>query len=233
MFTGTLYPFQEEAVKVMLAIGHILVAFEMGLGKTVITIAVIEDLLERSEVASGLIIVPSSLKYQWKRMIDQFTSGALVLVIDGDPETRRKQYAQAQTGEWDYIICNYEQIVNDWLQVKKIPIDYVVVDECTAIKGFRAKRTKRIKKLQPPYRFGLSGQPLENKPEEVYSIMEWIEPDHLGRFDTFDRSFIVRNAWGKPLRYRNLPTLHHRLANRMVRKRRDDPEVRDQLPKVT
>lgn len=232
-FKGTLFPFQEEAVKAMLDIAHLLVAFEMGLGKTVITVAVIEDLLERSEVATGLVIVPSSLKYQWKRMIDQFTTGATVLVIDGDPETRRKQYAQAQTGTWDYVICNYEQIVNDWLQVKKIPMDYVVVDECTAIKSFRAKRARRIKKLQPPYRFGLSGQPLENKPEEVYSIMEWIEPDHLGRFDTFDRSFIVRNAWGKPLRYRNLPTLHHRLSNRMVRKRRDDPEVRDQLPKVT
>jgi SNF2 family DNA or RNA helicase len=231
-FTGKLYGFQEDAFKKMLDIEHVLVAYEMGLGKTVITIAVIERLLDEGKVALGLVIVPSSLKYQWKRMIDQYTDDATVLVIDGDPATRHGQYSEALTGDYDYIILNYEQIVNDWVFVSKLAYDYVVVDECTAIKGFRAKRSRKIKKLGGKYRFGLSGQPLENKPEEVYSIMEWIEPGVLGRFDTFDRTFIVRNAWGKPVRYKNLPTLHSRLSRSMVRKRRDDPDVRGQLPQV-
>jgi SNF2 family DNA or RNA helicase len=212
---------------------RVLVAYEMGLGKTVITIAALEDLLERGEVRSGLIVVPSSLKYQWKRMIAKFTEDATVLVIDGPPATRQRQYSAAMGEDYDYIICNYEQVVRDWPMVKALPFDYVVVDECTAIKNFRAKRTRRIKKLQAPYKFGLSGQPVENRPEEVYSIMEWIEPGLLGRFDTFDRTFIKRNHFGGVRYYKNLPTLHRKLSTSMVRKRRTDPEVRDQLPKVT
>lgn len=232
-FTGKLLPFQEPALKMMLDRQRVLVAYEMGLGKTVITIAALEELLEAGEVRSGLVIVPSALKYQWKRMIDKFTDGATVIVIDGDKATRQRQYNAAMSEDYDYIVLNYEQVVNDWPFVQKLPYDYVVVDECTAIKNFRAKRTRRIKKLHAPYRFGLSGQPLENRPEEVYSIMEWVEPGLLGRFDTFDRTFIKRNHFGGVRYYKNLPTLHRKLSTSMVRKRRLDEDVRDQLPKVT
>lgn len=231
-FQGSLYGFQEEAVKKMLDRECLLVAYEMGLGKTVITIATIEHLLDAGEVATGLVVVPSSLKYQWKRQIDVFTEDATVLVVDGDKATRERQYSSAITDEYDYVICNYEQVVNDWAFVSKIPYDYVVVDEATAIKSFRAKRTRRIKKLSCRYRYALSGQPIENRPEEIYSIMQWVDPDLLGRFDTFDRTFIVRNAYGAPKYYKNLPTLHRKLQESMVRKTRQDPEVRDQLPKV-
>lgn len=231
-FTGTLYGFQHEAFKKMIDVEHVLVAYEMGLGKTVITIAAIEHLLDEGKIALGLVIVPASLKYQWKREIEKYTEDAQVLVIDGDPRQREQQYSEALTGDYEYIILNYEQIVNDWDYVRKLTYDYVVVDEATAIKSFRSKRTRRIKKLGGRYRFALSGQPLENKPEEVYSIMEWVEPGNLGRFDTFDRTFIVRNHYGKPVRYKNLPTLHKKLSDYMVRKRRDDHDVRDQLPQV-
>lgn len=232
-FTGTLYAFQAEAVKKMLDRERLLVAYEMGLGKTVITIATIEHLLDAGEVATGLVVVPSSLKYQWKRMIDVFTEDATVLVIDGDPRQREAQYSQAITDEYDYVICNYEQIVNDWDFVSRIPYDYVVVDEATAIKSFTAKRSRRIKKLKCRYRYALSGQPIENRPEEVFSIMQWVDPELLGRFDTFDKTFIKRDPWGKPRYYKNLPTLHRKLSEAMVRKRRTDPDVRDQLPKVS
>ena len=232
-FTGKLFPFQEHARKVMLANHRVLVAYEMGLGKTVIVIAVAEELLEAGEVRTVLVVTPSSLKYQWKRMIAQFTDGATVKVIDGTPARRQQQYSDAVAEEYDYIILNYEQVVRDWPFVKNLPYDAVVVDEVTAIKSFRAKRTRRIKKLQAEYKFGLSGQPVENRPEEVYSIMEWIEPGLLGRFDTFDTTFIKRNHWGGVRYYKNLPTLHRKLSQSMVRKRRDDPDVRDQLPSVT
>ena len=232
-FTGSLLPFQEPMVKKMLDCRRLLVAAEMGLGKTVLTIAALEELLEAGEVRSGLVIVPSALKYQWMHQIEKFTDGATVIVIDGSPQHRQRQYNEAMSEDYDYIILNFEQVVNDWQYVKALPYDYIVVDECTAIKNFRAKRTRRIKKLDAPYKFGLSGQPLENRPEEVFSIMEWIEPGYLGRFDTFDRTFIKRNHFGGVQYYKNLPTLHRKLQNVMVRKRRTDPEVRDQLPKVT
>ena len=85
MFTGTLRGFQEPAFEKMLDRGNCLVAYDMGLGKTPITIAVIEQLLEDEEVRGGLVIANASLKYQWADEIEKFTDCAKVLVIDGDP----------------------------------------------------------------------------------------------------------------------------------------------------
>lgn len=201
----------------------LLVAYEMGLGKTVITIAALERLLDEGTVGCGIVFAPASLKYQWERQIEKFTDGkAWVIVIDGTPAQRKRLYRMARTGEYDYIILNYEQSVNDWAEVRSLPRDFVVCDEVTAIKGFKSKRSRRIKRMQSDYRFGLSGQPLENRPEELYSIMQWVDEEVLGRFDIFDNTFIVRNAWGKPLRYRNLPVLHRRISEAMVRKTWED-----------
>jgi len=233
MFLGELRPFQEEAVDRMVNQKRLLVAFHMGLGKTILTIAAVERLIESGEVGGGLIIVPATLKYQWERQIAKFTDGAISLVIDGGPEKRKALYQQVLNGEIEYTIMNYEQVVNDWAIVRDLPRDFIVCDEVTAIKGFKSLRTKRIKKMRARYQWGLSGQPVENVPEELFSVMEWVDPVVLGRFDIFDMSFIVRNGYGAVLRYKNLPTLHKKVSAAMVRKTRQDPDVRDQMPKVS
>jgi SNF2 family DNA or RNA helicase len=74
MFKGTLYPFQEEATELMVDRGKMLLALVMGAGKTVTTLAALEALLEVKEVEKVIIIVPSSLKYQWLREIQKFTT---------------------------------------------------------------------------------------------------------------------------------------------------------------
>jgi SNF2 family DNA or RNA helicase len=232
-FRGELYGFQEPALKRMLDRKQLLLALEMGLGKTVLTIAGCEELLDTGTIATALIICPASLKYQWKRMIENFTEDATVTLVEGPPLRRQHQYSNILTEQPDYVILNYEQCVNDWQYVSKLPMECVVCDEVQAIKSFRSKRSRRVKRLRSTYRWGLTGQPVENRPEEVYSVMQWIDPDLLGRFEVFDRTFIRRNGFGGVQFYKNLPTLHRRLSEAMVRKRRDDPDVRDQLPKVT
>ncbi len=124
-FTGSLLPYQPEAVDKMCLRKRMLVAYDLGLGKTVITIAAIERLMDENKVTEpGLIICLSSLKYQWAGQIEKFTDGtSRALVVDGTPKKRAEQYAQAQ--DWrntgiDYIILNYEQIVNDWDYVKEL-----------------------------------------------------------------------------------------------------------------
>jgi len=231
-FTGQLFGFQVPAVKAMLERRYLLVAFEMGLGKTVITLAATEELLDSGEIATAIIICPASLKYQWRRMIEKFTTDATIVVVDGSPKMRERQYSSIILDEPDYVILNYEQCVNDWGYVQKLPLDCVVVDEATAIKSFRSKRSRRIKKMKAKYRWALTGQPVENRPEEAFSIMQWVDPEVLGRFEMFDRTFIARNNFGGVQFYKNLPTFHRRLSTAMARKRRDEPDVRDQLPKV-
>jgi SNF2 family DNA or RNA helicase len=237
MFTGTLFPYQVEAVDRMCEREKMLVAYDLGLGKTVLTIAAIEHLMDDERItAPGLIICLSSLKYQWANSIDKFTDHtSFPLVIDGTPKQRKDQYAQAM--DWkssgvDYIIMNYEQVVNDWEYVKNLPRGFVVLDEATAIKSFKSKRSKHVKRLSnAPFKFALTGTPIENgRPEELYSIMQFVDKEVLGRFDIFDSAFIVRNTWGGVDRYRNLPTLHTKMKEASVRKSQKDPDVAPYLP---
>ena len=235
-FTGTLLPYQPEAVDKMCERGKMLVAYDLGLGKTVLTIAAIERLMDEHKITEpGLVICLSSLKYQWAASIKKFTNGSNPVVIDGTPDQRKRQYERAmkwKTTGIDYVIMNYEQVVNDWDYVSKLPRGFVVLDEATAIKSFRSKRSKAVKRLANcEYRFALTGTPVENgKPEELYSIMQFVDADVLGRFDKFDATFIVRNNWGGVDRYRNLPTLHERMKEASVRKAQKDPDVAPFLP---
>jgi SNF2 family DNA or RNA helicase len=232
-FNGKLKPFQEEAYEKMLARQQVLVGYEMGLGKTVVTIATVETLLDEGRVDSGLVIVPSALKYQWEDEIKKFSTDPVVMVVDGTPDKRKRQYQDIKAGGIEYAILNYEQVVNDWQWVRHLRRDYVVIDEATAIKNPGVKRSRRIKKLGAPYRFGLTGQPVENRAEEIYSIMQWVDKTVLGDPETFDSTFIVRDGYGNVKRYKNLPLLHATLKDAMVRKTRLDPDVAPFLPKVT
>lgn len=233
MFNGTLKPYQVDAVKKMVDKKAILVAYEMGLGKTPMTIAAIEELRGRGKMTrTVLVLCLASLKYQWQKEITKFSDSS-TLVIDGTKSQRTKQYEQVV--DYDYVIMNYEQVVNDWEIVKSFELDAMVCDEATAIKGFRAKRAKKVKELSKkvPVRFALTGTPIENgRPEEIYSIMQFVDPTVLGRFDLFDKTFIVRNHFGGVQRYRNLPVLHTKLMEYCVRKAQHDDDVRPYLPEA-
>jgi len=233
MFTGTLLPYQVEAVEAMVNRKKMLVAYDLGLGKTVLTIAAIEKLKDLKDITEpGIVICLSSLKYQWAEQIRKFTDGgANPFVIDGTKKQREEQYADALAGGYDYVIINYDQVVNDWDYVSKLGRGFVVCDEATAIKSFRSKRSKHVKDLKSDVKFALTGTPIENgKPEELYSIMQFVDKAVLGRFDLFDKTFIIRNQFGGVERYRNLPTLSKTMGSASVRKRQQDPDVAPYLP---
>ena len=229
-FKGTPRPFQEDAIDMMLGRGSLLLAHEMGLGKTVTSIAVIEELIDAGEVECCLVVCPASIKWQWKHQIDKFTDGALVKVIEGPKPARMAQYRQLKRGDVEYAIMNFEQVVNDWDIVRLLPFDAVVCDEATAIKSPGSKRSRHIKRLRAPYRFALTGQPIENKPEELFSIMEWVDKDVLGPAHIFDKAFVVRDSYGKPKYYKKLPLLRQVMEKAMHRRTRHD--VADQMPDV-
>jgi SNF2 family DNA or RNA helicase len=234
MFTGTLRPFQAEAVDRAQDRGRLLIAYQMGLGKTVVTICAVEELVECKRVETGLVVVPASLKYQWAREIEKFTGDDNYIVIDGTPQQRAEQYERARRLRPRYVILNYEKVRDEWPVVSRLRRDYVVTDEATVYKGFTSKLSKRIKRLQPDegYAFALTGQPVENRPEELFSIMQWVDEDLLGRYDIFDKTFMRRTTSGKVVKVKNLPLLWDLLGDAMVRKTRHDPEVAPYMPQV-
>ena len=233
---NTLHPFQEEAVDRIVDRKQLLVAYEMGLGKTPLTISALEQLMDDEHIQhTVLIVVLASLKYQWEKEINKWAPDSKVAVIDGPPAKRRKIYDALVSNEpVDYVICNYETVVRDDFY-QTVRWGAIVLDEATSIKSFRSKRAKKVKKLakNTEVRIALTGTPIANgKPEELFSMMEFVDPSVLGRFDLFDRAFIIRNPNGWVERYRNLPTLHRAMEPAMVRKRQADEDVAPFLPDV-
>ncbi|MEU1816068.1 DEAD/DEAH box helicase [Streptomyces roseifaciens] len=249
MFTGTLFPYQAEGVQALLSRRRLLVAYSMGTGKTVMTIAALEEMVGSGKISCCLLLVPASLRWQWAASFARFTdmptrrlplrNGAVLevptesvcMVIDGSPAQRRRQWRAAAHA--DYVIASHGAVLTDWADITALPVDAMVLDEATAIKNFRAETTKRIKRLRPPVRVALAGAPVENAADEIYSIMQWVDPAVLGRWDLFEKSFIERTAFGGVSRYKNLGLLHQKLAPAMIRKSRLDPEVARYLPRVT
>ena len=225
-FNGTLYPFQQEAMEKMTDRGQMLLAMVMGAGKTPTTLSALEKLMADGEIKITAIVVPSSLKYQWLHEIKKFTDSKAI-VIDGSKAARAPLWRMAKMCK--YVIVNPELLVKDEAEYKALSCDAMVIDEATIIKSPRAKRSRLLKRLgaRCHYRFALTGQPIENKPEELFSIMEFVDKTVLGRFDIFDRTFIARDHYGKPVRYRNLKQLQDSLTESMVRKTRAD--IADQL----
>ena len=244
VFTGELRPYQEGPVKRCVARGRMLLAMEQGTGKTPVTIAVLEALNEEfNDTLSGLIFAGSALRYQWRDEIAKFTGGTVddkgrwsggapCVVIDGPNQAARvKQYRMVRKLQPQYVLLGYEQLLDDYEYVLKLPRDFLVGDEITAIKSPAAQRSQALKTLDAPFVFGLTGTPMENgKPDELFSIMEWIDPSVFGRADLFDRAFVSRNKYGRAVGYRNVPRCHAILSEAMVRVTKDDPEVAAFMP---
>jgi SNF2 family DNA or RNA helicase len=231
-FIGTLRPFQEEAVDRAFDRQSLLVAYQMGLGKTVVSICVVEEAVETRRAKQALVVVPASLKYQWADKIEEFTGDDNYVIIDGTPKQREEQYERARRLKPRYVILNYEKVRDEWPQVSRIATDEMIriADEATVFKGFKAKISKRMKRLQVD--IALTGQPIENRPEDLFSIMEAVDPDVLGRWDIFDRTFIVRDKYGRIRRVKNLPLLWELMGDVMTRKTRHDPDVAPYMPQV-
>ena len=237
-FTGTLYPYQEAAVSRMAQKMTMLVSAEMGTGKTVMSEAAVERLMEWGDITEpGIVVCLSSIKFQWQKSIHNFTDSK-ALVIDGTKPQRLKQYQEAKRWKksgYDYIIMSYETLVSDYKDVAVLPRGFMILDEATAIKTFRSKRTRAVKRLTKgcPVVFALTGTPMDNgKAEEVFSIMQAVNPKVLGRFDAFDKEYIIRNGFGWIEGYRNLDSLHDTLSPWMVRLRQTDPEVAPFMPET-
>jgi hypothetical protein len=219
-----LLPYQQAGV-LHLAFGErALLADEMGLGKTVQAIAASELLRRIRGVKRVLVVLPASLKAEWEDQIARFTDLS-VTVVSGPRPVRLRLYA----AETFFILVNYEQVLLDRQDINRIVApDIVILDEAQRIKNWQTKTAQAVKELRSPYAFVLTGTPLENRIDEVYSIVQYLDPRLLGPLFRFNRDFYVLDERGRPADYKNLGELRARLAPVMLRRRKD--EVEEQLP---
>jgi SNF2 family DNA or RNA helicase len=218
-----LYPYQKEGVCFAASKGRCIIADDMGLGKTIQAIAAAELLRKETGISSVFIICPTSLKYQWKTEIEKFT-GQSALVIEGTYLKRQAQYGNVSF----YKIISYNAAINDIKEINALQTDLFILDEAQRIKNFKTKISQNIKRLISPYTFVLTGTPLENKLEELYSIVQFVNPFALGPFWKYMSEYRIVDEVGKIKGYQGLNKIGEKLASTMIRRRKKD--VLLQLP---
>lgn len=221
----TLYPYQREGVRFAFRQGRTIIADEMGLGKTIQAMTTAELFMRYGYVENVLIVCPTSLKYQWKREIEKFT-GKEVLVIEGNHLKRKEQYKPSMT--YPYKIVSYNAMANDIKLLGSLSFDMLIMDEVQRLKNWKTQIAKAARKITSRYAVILSGTPLENRLEELFSVMQLVDQYCLGPFYRFKYNHIATNDLGKVIAYKNLNQIGEKLKSHLIR--RTKKQVSLQLP---
>lgn len=222
-----LLPYQLDGIAFAVGAGRAVLADDMGLGKTIQGIGVAELLRREARIARVLVVCPATLKSQWRSEIQRFSDRDCQLVL-GSAAERARQYDNGCF----FTVCNYEQVLRDILAIEKTGWDLIILDEGQRIKNWEAKTSRVIKGLRSPFALVLSGTPLENRLDDLYSVVEFIDDRRLGpAFRFFNRHRVVDES-GYVLGYKNLSELRKRLEPVLLRRTRSSV-MRDLPPRST
>ena len=219
----SLYPYQREGTLFAARAGRSLIADDMGLGKTIQAIAACEILAKVAGIERVLIVCPTSLKYQWRQEIEKFCDRSAT-VVEGTLARRAGLYGELSF----YKIINYDVVHRDLDVIRQWGPDVVILDEAQRIKNWKTRRAQSIKKLDSKYAIVLTGTPLENRLEELHSIVEFVDRFRLGPMFRFlaDHQHVDEN--GRTIGYKNLDGIGRTLAPVLIR--RTKKQVLQQLP---
>ena len=195
----------------------------MGLGKTIQAIAAVEILAAQAGVERVLVVSPTSLKHQWEQEIKKFADRP-ALVVEGLSARRAELYA----ADSFYKLTNYDVIGRDLPAIRRWQPDVVILDEAQRIKNWKTRTAQCVKQLDSKYAIVLTGTPLENRLEELHSIVEFVDRFRLGpMFRFLDRHQHVDDG-GRVVGYRNLSKISETLEPILIRRTKD--KVLQELP---
>jgi non-specific serine/threonine protein kinase len=163
-------------------------ADDMGLGKTIQTIALL--LAEKTRAVSpgtSLLVVPTSLLFNWQREFRKFAPSLLVMNYHGRD---RKRFRVADMKLADVVLTTYGTVQREIAMFEKTDFNYVILDEAQAIKNPLSENAKTARRLVCRNRLALSGTPMENSLSELWSLFTFLNPGMLGNFNGFSREFI-------------------------------------------
>ncbi len=215
-----------------------LLADDMGLGKTFQALS----LVVLSKIRTILVLCPATVKWVWVEEIEKHYPQLSNVVVDGSAEERRKQWAS----DTRIVIAGYEIMVprrrrdekGKWHPVSTPEMaarikewDLVICDEAAKLKNYKTATAKMVKKLNRRYSLGLSGKPIENRLEELHSIMDFVMPDLLGPGWLFHQEHCVTNQYGGVTGYKGIEVIREKIAPHYLRRLKDD--VLSELPPKT
>lgn len=219
-----LYPYQAEGALFAARAGRVLIGDEMGLGKTIQAIAAAELFARHFGVQRVLVVCPTSLKHQWRSEFQRFMEGRSAQVIHGLRTQRQQQYQE----EAFCKITHYDTLARDQDLIAAWTPELVIADEAQRIKNWNTIAARALKRIESPYAVVLTGTPLENRLEELISIVQFVDRHRLGPTWRLLDEHQQRDEAGRVIGYRALDRIGQTLAPVMLRRRK--AEVLAQLP---
>ncbi|MDQ6812809.1 MAG: DEAD/DEAH box helicase, partial [Bacteroidota bacterium] len=225
----TLFPYQQKGVSFATFKQGCIIADEMGLGKTIQAIGAAVMKKKIFGFKRTLIVCPASLKEQWKKEIEKF-SDEEAEVVDGLPSERAARYRKSKAY---FLIINYETVLRDLNAINRTEPDFVVLDEAQKIKNFTTITAQNIKQLAKKHSLVITGTPIENRISDLYSIVQFVDPDYLAPLWEFSyqHCFFDEKNRNKITGYYNLQHLYERMKPILLR--REKRTVLDELPTIT
>lgn len=202
-----------------------ILADDMGLGKTLQAIvAILQSHLEKQK-AKSLIICPTSLLYNWKEEFLKFASSLKVEIVDGTPLERKEQIAALKS---DVFITSYTLLQKDVEHYEKVGFNYLILDEAQHIKNRGTRNAKSTKMIKADHKLILTGTPIENSLDELWSLFDFLMPGLLSGYDRFLEKYIR----GAPEQHtQNMEYLKRKVSPFILRRMKED--VLKDLPPVS
>ncbi|BAZ68369.1 SNF2-related helicase [Fischerella sp. NIES-4106] len=194
-FQGELRPYQQRGVAWLTflerwGLGACL-ADDMGLGKTIQFIAFLLHLKEQDALEKPtLLICPTSVLGNWEREVKKFAPTLKVWQYHGDKRPKGKTFGEI-ANKHNLVITSYALIHRDIKSLQTVSWQGIVLDEAQNIKNAEAKQSQSVRQLEADYKIALTGTPVENRLQELWSILDFLNPGYLGNKQFFQRRFAM------------------------------------------
>lgn len=243
-FTIKPYPYQQVAAHFLANRGYGAVLDSVGLGKTLSIIGTFHLLNKEQKANKCLIVTISSVKTQWGKEIEKFSPHQATAIVGSTSKTRKKRMREFKTSGKQFMIINYEMLRDEEMIsiIHDIGFDMVALDEAHKIKSGAEDKRYNVRRsgvaegayklLNIPYRFIATATPIQSKAEEAWALFHFVHPEILGSWDYFRDYFLeTHNRYGI-MGSKNLGDLYYRISPYMIRRTKEMPEIRQQLPTV-
>jgi SNF2 family DNA or RNA helicase len=204
-----------------------ILADDMGLGKTLQAITTLTQYIAENPGQQSIVVCPTSLVYNWKEEFSKFNPHIKVLAVDGNPNQRKKILSEVR--QFDVIITSYTLLQKDIEFYKTIPFGYAILDEAQHIKNRGTRNAQSVKIIQAAHRLILTGTPIENSLDELWSLFDFLMPGLLSSYDRFVEKYIRFPSVQQSSK--NLENLRRKVAPFILRRMKKD--VLSDLPPVS
>jgi superfamily II DNA or RNA helicase len=230
-FCGELRPYQQRGFSWLVYLRSCgfggCLADDMGLGKTIQALAFLVHEKERGEKRPALVAGPMSVLGNWMREAQRFTPGLRCHIHHGASRWHGDSFVREMT-QFDVVFTSYHLLYRDYADLRQVAWSGILLDEAQNIKNPETRQSQAARGLKADYRMALTGTPMENHVGDLWSVMDFLNPDMLGKRAAF------RDAFFRPIQTGSDPGARIRLkrmtAPVILRRLKTDKHIITDLP---